>query len=128
MTVTAVSFTGNVNNQVNTNKTKKHNNVLKAAGLAVGTAAVLGGAYALGRTSPKFWIRVGGRTPDGALWDGVKTGTPPFSKGVKEGFKRLPRLVKAISNVITNKSTVADDLTKGQKIKEILKIAFKPIG
>lgn len=125
MNVTPVSFAGNANKQIT--QDKKHNNVLKAAGLAVGTAAVLGGAYALGRTSPKFWVRVGGRTADGTLWDGVKTGTPPFVKGAKEGFKRLPRLVKAISNVITNKSTVADDMSKGQKIKEILKIAFKPI-
>lgn len=120
MTITSVSFNGSLN--------KPKNNTKKVVGLALGTAAILGGAYALGRTSPQFWVRTGGRTPEGVLWDGYKMGNPPFVEGVKEGFKKLPKLVKSITEVIADKSVVADAPSKTQRIKDILLFVFKPIG
>ncbi len=121
MQVNSVAFKGNPGNTENA-KLKKA--VKIGAGVAAGAAIALGGAYALGRTSPKFWVPTGGITPDGVLWDGYKAGNPNIIAGVKEGFKRLPELAKAIKKVIVDKSVVMDGPSKGQRIKQILKDAF----
>ena len=121
MQVSPVNFKGNSENTENA-KLKKA--VKIGAGVAVGAAIALGGAYALGRTSPKFWVAIGGITPEGALWDGYKAGNPNLIAGVKEGFKRLPKLAKSIKKVIVNKSVVLDEPSKISQIKNILKGAF----